>query len=188
MISKPTYRALDEPAEVKRGGIILTLSAIICLITASIACAITAEVETVCFSPNNGCASKIIDAISKAKANVRVMAYSFTSAPIAKALLEAKKKGISVEVVIDHSRVRERYSEVTFMTNQGIPVYVDDREKIQHNKVILIDEDVVITGSYNFTKAAEKLNAENLLLIRSKELARQYLQNFDHHKKHSTRR
>lgn len=171
----------------KRGGIILILSAVILLI-ATIACAITAEVETVCFSPDNGCASKIVSAISSAKANIRVMAYSLTSAPIAKALLEAKKKGIAVEVVIDHSRVSERYSEATFLKNQEIPVYVDDREKIQHNKVIIIDGDVVITGSYNFTKAAEEHNAENLLIIRSKELAKQYLQNFEHHKKHSTRR
>lgn len=182
------HRKITKSAEVKRGGIILTLSAIICLLIATIACAITAEVETVCFSPDNGCASKIVSAISSAKANIRVMAYSFTSAPIAKALLEAKKRGIAVEVVIDHSRVSERYSEVTFMTNQGIPVYADDREKIQHNKVIIIDEALVITGSYNFTKAAESHNAENLLIIRSKELAKQYLKNFELHKAHSTRR
>jgi len=113
------------------------------------------------------------------------MAYSFTSAPIAKTLLDAKKRGVKVEVIIDHSRNTEKYTETRFFNNMGIPVYVDSKEAIQHNKVMIIDSETVITGSFNFTKAAEEKNAENLLVIKSKELAKVYLENWEKHRDHS---
>lgn len=72
-----------------------------------------------------------------------------------------------------------------FFRNHGIPVYVDGKEAIQHNKVMIIDSEIVITGSFNFTKAAEERNAENVLVIRSKEMAKMYLENWNKHKEHS---
>jgi phosphatidylserine/phosphatidylglycerophosphate/cardiolipin synthase-like enzyme len=67
----------------------------------------------------------------------------------------------------------------------GIITYIDDRHAIAHNKIIIIDQETVITGSFNFTKAAEEENAENLLIIKSKELAKSYIDNWYNHKKHS---
>ena len=66
-----------------------------------------------------------------------------------------------------------------------IPTYVDDAHQIAHNKIIIIDKQIVITGSFNFSKAAEEGNAENLLIIRNPELAAIYLDNFLKHKTHS---
>lgn len=64
-------------------------------------------------------------------------------------------------------------------------IRINDKHAIAHNKIIIIDRSVVITGSFNFTKAAEEKNAENLLIIRSKELAKPYLDNWRHHRDHS---
>ena len=68
-----------------------------------------------------------------------------------------------------------------------IPTYIDSRHAIAHNKVIIIDGAVTITGSFNFTKAAQEKNAENLLIIRSREIARAYRENWQHHLSHSER-
>jgi phosphatidylserine/phosphatidylglycerophosphate/cardiolipin synthase-like enzyme len=91
--------------------------------------------------------------------------YSFTSKPISKALLDAHKRGINVVAVLDKSQRTQKYSGATFLANAGIPVYIDSRHAIAHNKIMIIDWSTLITGSFNFTKAAEEKNAENLLVI-----------------------
>jgi len=116
---------------------------------------------------------------------VRVQAYSFTSAPIAKALVDAHKRGVSVEVILDRSQRTEKYSGATFLANSRIPVYIESAHAIAHNKVMIIDGQTVITGPFNFTKAAEERNAENLLVLRSKELAKIYTENWEKHREHS---
>jgi phosphatidylserine/phosphatidylglycerophosphate/cardiolipin synthase-like enzyme len=147
---------------------------------------VQASVE-VHFSPKGGCQDAIIREVNAARDSVHVQAYSFTSAPIAKALVDAHKRGVKVEVVIDAGRVTERYSEATFFANQGIPVFADGKHRIAHNKVMVIDGQTVITGSFNFTKAAEEENAENLLVIRSAEVAAKYEKNYQEHRGHSVR-
>jgi phosphatidylserine/phosphatidylglycerophosphate/cardiolipin synthase-like enzyme len=137
------------------------------------------------FSPNNGSTAAIVREIGSARSEILVQAYSFTSEPIAKALLKAHQRGIRVEVILDKGQQTQKYSSVTFLKNQGIPTWIDARHAIAHSKIILIDRQVVITGSFNFTKAAEERNAENLLIIRSRELSTRYLENWLHHRDHS---
>ena len=137
------------------------------------------------FSPKGGCTDAIINEIEQAKKEILVQAYSFTSAPIAKALVNAHKKGIKIEAVLDKSNVTSNYSSATYIANNGIPVFIDAAHAIAHNKIMIIDKEIVITGSFNFTKAAEEKNAENLLIIKSKELAKTYLDNWIKHKEHS---
>jgi phosphatidylserine/phosphatidylglycerophosphate/cardiolipin synthase-like enzyme len=122
---------------------------------------------------------------SHAKRIILVQAYSFTSAPIAKALLEAHKRGIQVQVILDKSQRTEKYSSADFLANQGVPTMIDANHAISHNKVMIIDGETVISGSFNFTKAAQEKNAENVLIIRDKALAAQYTQNWEAHRQHS---
>lgn len=145
-----------------------------------------ADVIGVCFSPGGGCTDLIVKQIDRAGSQIRVMAYGFTSAPIGKALIRAKKRGVDVQVVMDRENAGERYSEVNFFQNRHIPVYADSHEEIMHDKVMIIDAATIITGSFNWTRAAEFYNAENVLIIRSRELAKEYLQNWRFHKRHST--
>jgi phosphatidylserine/phosphatidylglycerophosphate/cardiolipin synthase-like enzyme len=139
----------------------------------------------VLFSPDGECTEAIITEIQNAKSEILVQAYSFTSAPIAKALLEAHKRGVKVQAIMDKSQRTANYSSATFLANSRIPTFIDDAHAIAHNKVMIIDGLTVITGSFNFTKAAEQKNAENLLIIQSKDLAKIYEDNWDRHREHS---
>jgi phosphatidylserine/phosphatidylglycerophosphate/cardiolipin synthase-like enzyme len=67
----------------------------------------------------------------------------------------------------------------------GVATYIDSKRTIAHNKIIIIDKEIVITGSFNFTKAAEEKNAENLLIIKSADLAKAYIENWNRHFEHS---
>jgi phosphatidylserine/phosphatidylglycerophosphate/cardiolipin synthase-like enzyme len=138
------------------------------------------------FSPRGGCTEAVVSALDAAKKTVLVQAYSFTSAPIAKALVDAKKRGVDVQVILDKSQRSERYTSATFLANEGVPTYIDAAHKIAHNKVMIIDGQTVITGSFNFTKSAEEGNAENLLVINNApELAQRYTANWKEHLGHS---
>jgi phosphatidylserine/phosphatidylglycerophosphate/cardiolipin synthase-like enzyme len=90
-----------------------------------------------------------------------------------------------VQVVLDKSQRTEKYSEADFLVNVGIPTKIDAQHAIAHNKIMIIDGATVITGSFNFTKNAEANNAENLLVIRSPELAAKYAANWKVHADHS---
>ncbi len=74
-------------------------------------------------------------------------------------------------MLLDRSQRTEKYSSADFLANAGISTQIDAAHAIAHNKVVIIDNETVITGSFNFTKAAEESNAENLLVVRDKELA-----------------
>lgn len=137
------------------------------------------------FSPKGGCKEAITREIEGAKTDIYVQAYSFTSAPIAKALLSASKRGVKVEAILDKSQRTAKYSSASFLANVRIATFIDDKHAIAHNKIIIIDGVTVITGSFNFTKAAEERNAENLLVIRSKDLAKLYMDNWMQHREHS---
>ena len=137
------------------------------------------------FSPRGGCTEAIVKELGQAKSMVLVQAYSFTSAPIAKALLNVHKRGVKVEVILDKSQRTQKYSSATFLFNVGIPVKIDAQHAIAHNKVMIIDGDTVITGSFNFTRAAEENNAENLLVIHDRKLAERYTKNWEEHERHS---
>lgn len=137
------------------------------------------------FSPKGGCTQVIVSELKAAKESVLVQAYSFTSVPIAKALVDAHKRGVKIQVILDKSQRTEKYSSATFLKNAEIPTFIDDKHAIAHNKVMVIDGKTVITGSFNFTKAAEESNAENLLVIRDSDLAAKYAKNWQEHLAHS---
>lgn len=120
---------------------------------------------TVGFSPGNA-EQTVVGVIDGAKRTIDVAAYSFTSRPIASALLRAKERGVRVAIVADRSQKTARYTSVRFLANKGIPVRIDSRYAIMHNKFMVVDNSTVETGSFNYTKAATLHNAENVLVVR----------------------
>jgi phosphatidylserine/phosphatidylglycerophosphate/cardiolipin synthase-like enzyme len=140
------------------------------------------------FSPGDGCTDAIISEIDAAKLTLDVQAYSFTSHQIASAVRSAFVRGVRVRVILDKSQRTDRYSSATYFFNNSVPVWIDDRHAIAHNKVMLIDGNTIITGSFNFTQAAERNNAENLLIIHGEpKLFTAYSENFAQHLAHSTK-
>ncbi len=138
------------------------------------------------FSPKGGCQEAIVRELKKARREVLVQAYSFTADPLTYALVEAKKRGVHVDILLDRSNEQERYSDLRIFLDQGLAPLIDPGHAIAHNKVMIIDQKTVITGSYNFTNQAEEENAENVLIIKGNgDLVRLYRQNFLAHKAHS---
>src|SRR2546425_8838669 len=118
------------------------------------------------FSPKGGATEAVVRELTAVKTQVLIQAYSFTSAPIAKALVEAHKRGVKILAVLDKSNETAQYSAATFLANAGIQPLIDAEHAIAHSKVMVIDSTTIITGSFNFTKAAEEKNAENMLVIK----------------------
>ena len=132
----------------------------------------------VCFSPGGNCTTLIVSAIENSQYSIHVMAFSFTSPEIARALIRAAHRGVLVKVLVDKSQLRERYSQVPLLVQEKIPVSVDVAHGLAHNKVMIFDTETVLTGSFNFTRGAESRNAENILLIRNPKLAQAYMENW----------
>lgn len=140
----------------------------------------------VTFSPNGGATEAVVAGIGKAQKTIYVQAYSFTSTPIAEALISAHKRKVKVVILLDKSNENGKGSSLSMLVNSGIPVYLDCKHAIAHNKIIIIDSKTVFTGSFNFTAAAEKSNAENSLELTDPKLAEVYTGNWNAHKEHST--
>ena len=138
------------------------------------------------FSPKGGVTEAVVRELKASRREILVLAYSFSSKPIAEALIEAKTRGVQVEIVLDRSNEQEDYSDLHLFQEQGLAPLIDAQHAIAHNKLILIDQRTLITGSFNFTHQAEAENAENLLVVKGHpELIGLYRQNFQAHKSHS---
>jgi phosphatidylserine/phosphatidylglycerophosphate/cardiolipin synthase-like enzyme len=137
------------------------------------------------FSPHGGCTEVVVAELGRAHREVLVQAFSFTSKPIAEALVAAKGRGVTVIVLLDKSNEVETHTELPWLVEQGLAPLIDAHHAIAHNKVMVIDGHTIITGSFNFTHQAEAENAENLLVLRGHpELARAYRQQFEAHREH----
>jgi phosphatidylserine/phosphatidylglycerophosphate/cardiolipin synthase-like enzyme len=138
------------------------------------------------YSPHGGCTEVIVRELATARREILVQAYSFTSREITQALIDAKMRGVHVQIILDHSNEKEPHTELPFLIEQGLAPLIDAEHAIAHNKIMVIDGHKILTGSFNFTNQAEKENAENLLVINGQpELAQRYQANFHAHKAHS---
>ena len=139
--------------------------------------------DKMCLSPGRSCTESIVKEINSAKSEVRLLAYTFTSAPIAKALGEAHKRGVKVKVILGKSQRRD--TSATMLVNMMVPIYVDNKHTMVGSEIMIIDRSQIITGPFGSRKASEEKNAENVLFIKSRDLAKTYLENWSLHKEHS---
>lgn len=144
-----------------------------------------AEILGIYFTPPIGGAGGIIKQIDASKKSIKVMAYGFTSINLAEALVRAKKRGVDVGLIQDEKSAQNNRQAIQKLLDAGIEVRSDSKHAIQHNKVMVIDQDVVITGSYNFTNSAETRNAENIMIVKSEYAARRYSDNWNSHWEHA---
>ncbi|MCV3769448.1 MAG: phospholipase D family protein [Wolbachia pipientis] len=141
---------------------------------------------TVCFSPEEDCAIPVINKIDQSKKSILLQEYTFTLKTVADALVKTKERGVDVKVILDKSQLYSKHSVINELFVNGIPIWIDHKPQIAHNKVIIIDNQIVITGSFNLSKAADKSNAENLLIIENyPELVQQYIKNWKTRKSQS---
>ncbi len=133
---------------------------------------------SLCFTPPAGCGEQIGRLIAQAESSIYVQAYGITSNGIVNRLIAAHNRGLHVRVLLDKSNLTDKYSQISQLKKSGIDVSIDRVPGIAHNKVMIIDNKIVITGSFNFTNAADKRNAENVIIINNASIAKQYLQNW----------
>lgn len=131
------------------------------------------------FAPEDGVANKLVDTIKTARQSVYFMAFSFTSDPIAAAMLEKAQAGLKVGGVFETTGSNTQFSEFNKMKAAGLEVYTDGNPYVMHHKVIIIDERTVVLGSFNFSDNADKSNDENTLIIDDPNLARAFKQEYD---------
>jgi phosphatidylserine/phosphatidylglycerophosphate/cardiolipin synthase-like enzyme len=141
----------------------------------------------VAFTPWDNAERMIVDCIRRAKNQILVQAFSFTSRTLANALIAAKRRGVDVRVMADREQTFSgEASRIPDLVQAGIPVMLEVRYQSAHNKVMVIDaataDAAVITGSYNWTYAAQSKNAENVLILRhNPEIANAYAANWKRH-------
>jgi phosphatidylserine/phosphatidylglycerophosphate/cardiolipin synthase-like enzyme len=133
------------------------------------------------FTPGDDAEGAIVRLVSSARREVLVLAYTFTNRKIADALAAAHQRGVRVQVIADKDQLnRTAAQKVTALIQAGVPVWLDSAHQAQHNKVMVVDRQTVLTGSYNFTVAAQRHNAENLLIVRDNSaLAEVYARQWD---------
>lgn len=131
-----------------------------------------------CFTPQQKCGDFLVSVLNEAKESIYLQAYVLSSQPIVDALVHAHQRGVNIKVLVDNAQLWMSYSKVGFLATNNIDVYVDVYATLAHNKVIIIDKTITITGSYNLSNAADKRNIENLILIKDLNVTKSYLDNF----------
>lgn len=132
----------------------------------------------VCFAPAEGCEADLVAAIDRANASIRFLAFSFTADAVGDALVRAHDRGVDVSGVVERRQL-DRWSEYDALRMVGIPVRKDGNAGTMHHKVFIIDDETVVTGSFNPTANANTRNDENMLIIQDAMLAREYLDEYD---------
>ncbi len=145
----------------------------------------TAEVLGVYFTPPANAVAAIVKAIDASDREVLVQAYGFTHNGIAQALVRAHQRGVSVRVLLDKKSETSNRYVAGVLQAAHIQTRQDGKHAIAHNKVMVIDLSIVITGSFNFTNSAATRNAENFLILKSEDLAQQYRLQWKNHWTHA---
>ena len=131
------------------------------------------------FCPENSCAAAIIRELRKANGSIAFAAYSFTSAEIANELIIKASQGVNVSGIIEHSTAGSKYSKHNALAANSVNVKLENSKKLMHHKFFVIDGSVVITGSFNPTENADKRNAENIIIIKNRQIAGKYDEEFN---------
>ncbi len=130
------------------------------------------------FSAEDHAINNLIAVVNDAKFNIRFLAFSFTDAPLAQAMIERSKAGVDVQGVYETLGSNTIYSQLKTFWCVGVPVRQDGNPSLMHDKVIVIDNSIVITGSLNFTANADDSNEENVAILDNPEIAALYLQEY----------
>lgn len=129
------------------------------------------------FCPEDDCASHVIDTIKKAEKSIYFMTFSFTNEGIADELIE--KDNLEIKGIFDEKQSSIKFSQFKRLQEFGINVKKSTNKYTMHHKVFIIDNETVVTGSFNPTESADTKNDENLLIVHDKQIANAFLKEFD---------
>ena len=155
------------------------ISCCVVLISLSIIYSVFAEPIKVLFSPNGGCQEAIVSEISKAEKTIDIAMYYLTGREIVQELVKAKEKGVVIRAFLDQSQENSQYAKSRYLSKHGIEIRFYTGAGLMHNKFAVIDNKVLITGSFNWTATAQEKNQENLLIIKDSNLIKDYSKRFE---------
>jgi len=131
------------------------------------------------FSPDDGVLNALMSVLRSAEKSIYFLAYSFTSNDLGNLVRDKAAKGLTVEGVMDEEQVASNQgTEFDPFLQAGVDVRIDGNEGLMHHKVFIIDEKIVIFGSYNFFQSAEERNDENVIIVYNEAIAQQFMQEF----------
>jgi len=134
---------------------------------------------SICFSPNGNCVNEILELIQSSKKTIDAAIFSFTSLELSRALVEAKNRGVKIRVISDNAQADDKYSKYQYLKDSGIPARIDGSKGSMHDKFAVIDNKILITGSYNWSQSAETRNFENVVVIEDEKIAKIFADEFE---------
>ncbi len=130
------------------------------------------------FCPEDGCGNKVMEVLSGAQESVDFMCFTFTHDGIGDAIVDAHDRGVAVRGVFEKFQ-RSKWCEYEKLISNSVPVKWDGNSKNMHHKVFIVDKKIVVTGSFNPTKAGDTKNDENIMIIYDEEIAGRFLLEFE---------
>ncbi|MFH0977936.1 MAG: phospholipase D-like domain-containing protein [Candidatus Woesearchaeota archaeon] len=131
------------------------------------------------FCPEDSCKAHVLENLARAKSSIRFMVFSLTDKEIAQMIVEKSRNGLRVQGIMEKQRINMKYEQYKYLNSSGVEVKPDKNKHLMHNKVFIIDNETVITGSYNPTQSGNERNDENILIIHDREIAKQYVEEFE---------
>lgn len=133
----------------------------------------------IAFSPGSDCKKLILDTIREATHKLDVCVFTISDDTISDALKAAFDRGLEIRILTDNLKVSDEGSDIEYLYNSGIDIRIDRSENHMHHKFMVADGLVTITGSYNWTRSAEKYNQENVIWINDKQFSSSFLSEFE---------
>ena len=131
------------------------------------------------FSPGDDCENAIVSCIRNAKHSVKICVFTISENVISDAVVKAHKEGISVKIITDNDKLNDMGSDIRMLSKAGIRIRIDQSSSHMHHKFCVVDKEVLLTGSYNWTKSAADRNQENILVIEDPKMVKSYLSEFE---------
>ncbi len=131
------------------------------------------------FSPGDDCENAIVSSIRNAKHSVKICVFTISENVISDAVVKAHKEGISVKIITDNDKLNDMGSDIRMLSKAGIRIRIDQSSSHMHHKFCVVDKEVLLTGSYNWTKSAADRNQENILVTEDPKMVKSYLSEFE---------
>ena len=131
------------------------------------------------FSPGEDCVNHIIDLINEAYIQLDICVFTISDDRISRAIVEAMKNGVEIRIISDNFKVEDTGSDIEDLSRVGIPVKLDTTDNHMHHKFMIVDNKIVLTGSYNWTRSAALYNQENILSMDDEEVVSKFSNEFE---------
>lgn len=131
------------------------------------------------FSPGDDCENAIVSCIRNAKYSVKICVFTISENVITNEIIVAKKRGVSVTIITDNDKLNDKGSDIRCLADEGIRIRIDESSNHMHHKFCIVDKEILLTGSYNWTKSAADRNQENILVTEDSKMVKAYLNEYE---------